>query len=335
MGDTVLTHGATLWQRILVIPLLSVFMLFVGIAPAAATQEVTFEELFGEEPDSAPADDAAEGTLTFEELFGTPEPTEPVDPTPVEEPAEERSAIVLPEFENGGTILMTLAIVAVVIIAILIGWRIVVSNKHKAAELRDQRAAQQDDKKAALQEWKKHTDAHQELKNKVWNAETDWDILFYYPAINDPTVPETRDLRFAMDKLDSVSSEPPSELSLSMDITEMHYPKAVLEAKRTWDVAWYNARVIRQSSLSVQERKTIDKIMDLLSLARNGASTENEKHLAYQRIDALVESLTTIVVPERAKELLDREHYLVLEASNADTLGSIQDFMTTQAEHTR
>lgn len=171
-----------------------------------------------------------------------------------------------------------------------------------------------------LTEWQSYVTLHKELNEKLWQAETDWDTIFYYPAINDHTVPETQDMFMAQVVAQRISDTPPTELTSSTMVAELPYPKAVLALQKAWNIAWANAQKIAQSNLTDAERKDIKQIITLLRKVEDGAATESEKIVAYDRIDVLMRNLRNITIPERKKTILAAERRQALTTGTTDDM---------------
>lgn len=251
----------------------------------------------------------------------TPAPASPSPSTQPEEtqsPAAEPDPIVLPEIQNGQTIVIALAILAIVIIGGLIALRLIASHRRTARQEHERRAAIEAEKKTALANWQEFVDLHETLRAKALDAETNWDVLFFYPAINDPSEPTTRRMLTALDLARKTSAVPPANLSLDSDIPAMSYPKAVTAFELAWNNAWAHAKKTKQSSLTREERKTVNLIMRTLKQAQ-GTTSEAEKELCFSRIDKLISQLTTVRVPEQAKQLLAEERRQAITAAVTPT----------------
>lgn len=151
--------------------------------------------------------------------------------------------------------------------------------------------------------WQLFANRHNDLLRKIVHAETDWDTLFFTPAINDPSVPETLRMLEAMraaGTLRDTAGTLPTGLPADADITSLPYPQAVDAFGLAWDVAEKNARRIGQSATPPRERKVISEIRTLLNIAENSAASATERGLAYRKTQALIGDLTTIHVPKTA-----------------------------------
>ena len=221
---------------------------------------------------------------------------------------------MLPEIHNGMTIVVVLAIVAILVIGSLITWKLVRNHRHTTRLERERLEALEKDKAAALASWQKIVDRHAAVREKHLHAETDWDTLFLYPAINDASVPSTLRMLQAMRAASLVSDKPPASLSTDTDISALPYPKLVDKLEMAWDEAWNHARKVGQRSLPLKEKKLITQIRQLLRTAENAGSSPTEVELAYKRINDLVAQLEVVRLPEKATQAIEQHQRLAIEA---------------------
>lgn len=194
---------------------------------------------------------------------------------------------------------VTLAIIIGLAVIALIMARVIPAIA--GARRRSVYAADARDRQTAA--WQLFADRHNCLLRKIAHAETDWDTLFFTPAINDPSVPETLRMLEAMrtaGNLRDTAGTLPAGLAADADITALPYPKAVDAFDLAWDVAEKNARRIGQSATPPHERKMISEIRTLLNIAENAAASGTERGLAYRKAQSLIGELTTIHVPKTA-----------------------------------
>lgn len=159
---------------------------------------------------------------------------------------------------------------------------------------------------------------HQELLRKILHAETDWDTLFSYPAINDPSVPQTYEMLKAMrtaNTLRDTAGEIPATAPAFVDVSTLPYAQAVDAFELAWDVADKHARRVGQSSIPRAERKLIQQVRDLLAMAENTAASTVERDLAYRRAQTLIADLTSIHVPQAARAVLEASQRLMLSGT--------------------
>lgn len=189
-------------------------------------------------------------------------------------------------------------------------------NRHASLELQEKQAAISEDRRKALAIWQRSVDKHGELKDKVIEIETDWNLLFSYPALVDPTVPQTREFHRALRVADNLTSEAPADLSLAVAINELPYPTAVGAADETWRAAWSFAQRTGTKLIPKDERKKIDQIVQLLKLARDGGGSEHERSVAYDRATKLIGELSFVKIPEAALKAIDMEARQMIEAGS-------------------
>lgn len=211
-----------------------------------------------------------------------------------------------------GGILILGAVVAVLVMVIR-------KAKISGLEMRKRQEAAEEERREALAVWGKFTSIHGELKDKALEVETDWDMLFSYPALVDPSVPQTRAFHSALKAADLASPKPPADLNLSMNISGLEYPRLVSTADEAWQAAWSFAKKTGLKLIPREERKKIDQITKLLKLARDGGGSEHERSVAYERAAKLIGELHFVRVPEVALKAIGAEKRLVLEALGART----------------
>lgn len=205
-------------------------------------------------------------------------------------------------------ILLVLLVVIVMHVAARANRRLRVSRRRAAAE----RATRE----RLTAAWQLIHDLHDELLQNVFHSETNWDSLFFHPALTDPNVPETYRMLLAMRAagvLRDTAGELPIALSEDTDLLELPYPKAVVEFNLAWDAAERNARRLGQKGIPVAERTLIKEIRTLLDLAENSAASQTERSLSYRRALKLIESLESVHVPPRAVAQLEGRQKLAVE----------------------
>lgn len=186
-------------------------------------------------------------------------------------------------------------------------------SRQSSLALKREQAAAEEDRRRALAVWQKFSDRHGVLKAKALEIETDWDLLFSYPALLDASVPQTREFHRALKDLDSASNEPPAGINLSMEISGLPYPKLVKETDDAWTAAWSFAQRTGLKLIPRSERKKLDQIERLLKLARSGGS-EHERSVAYERVAKLIGELQFVKVPEAALKSIDSHRRAMIEA---------------------
>lgn len=224
-------------------------------------------------------------------------PPDGSDPTPKPEspkPEVTSDPITLPAIENLGTLWFILGAIVVAVFVIFAVLFLTRAGR-KEARARLERRAIEDE---FASRWLAVKDLHQKMLRKITHAETDWDTLFFMPALSDMGVPATRKLYDAYREAENASDAIPR--TPVDDISVLAYPKAVYAFQAAWDAAEREARRIGQSRLTREERKTIKEIKNLLAIAENSAASPNEREIAYRRVQNLVKTLTQIVLPQAA-----------------------------------
>lgn len=248
-----------------------------------------------------------------------PEPNPPAGPPESPEPAEPADPISLPKIENADTIFIVLGIaIGVLIIAAALWWFL--RSAHKArqtSKIEKERVARIDVR------WQGFIDRAIEIKRKIYNAETDWDMLFSYPALTDVTVGATADLYRAQRKVDDLDSTRPSDIDESSELSTLVYPRAVQELEAAWKKAFNTARRIGMDAIPEDERRKVESIRRLLAMATSPGSTDAERQTAYDRAQKLIKELRSIHVPQHALLELEEGRRLMIEASAAPADGDI------------
>lgn len=230
-------------------------------------------------------------------------------PVTTEAPKKQADPIRLPKIENAET--AGFGLVAL-LIAIALG--IIGAKAFRKRSLRKEAEAEIELIQISHRKtWGVYKARHANLKKKFYESQTDWQMLFDFPSLQDLRVPETQELIKALDTADAVDSTIPSSIDIEESLTEYAYPKAVDELGKTWEIALSHAKRVGQKGLSKNERYTIAKIRKALTLAERGA-TPHERAAAYERVKALIENLETIVLPEKAIEALEARHMIAIEA---------------------
>lgn len=252
----------------------------------------------------------------------SPTPADTPSPEPTPEP---RDPISLPKIENTETIFIVLGIIVVVAIMLAIAYMMFKSIAKSRAHNR-----QLEEQQAALAEkWGQFTQRANRVRAKLYEAETDWDMLFSFPAITDISVPATAKLHAALRNLDSVGSDIP--LSLKNDpektdkILEYAYPKSVLALESAWQAAFAHARLVGQSVLPAEERETVREIQQLLKTALDSGASEHERDMFYRRAQKLIKTLRHVSVPDRAFSVLEGRTRLMITASPAGGQSAAED----------
>lgn len=255
---------------------------------------------------------APEPTATPSET-ASPRPTTTSEPTRAPETMQEPADLTW--------LWVTLGIIAGLVLLSLLIWIIVTAGakaRRGIRETREKAAAELAAAQRRAATWKTFHDRHNELLRKYLHSETDWDSLFFTPALTDPSVPQTYAMLRAMraaNTLRDTAGELPADLGPDIDLTRLPYPRAVEEFALAWDAAERYARRIGQKGIPAAERKLIKQIRTFLDMAENSAASQNERNLAYRRAQSLIESLETIHVPAQAIAQLEERHQLMLTSS--------------------
>lgn len=127
-----------------------------------------------------------------------------------------------------------------------------------------------------------------EVKDSIASYETDIVKIIKYPAMVDKSIPETLAMNVALKKAIRLSSAPSSK----------SFQTAVETLEEKFMVAESNALKMASTLLSEEQLKKTQKAKDLLRIATNEASTENEKKVAFVQGFKQLEGI--IAVPEIA-----------------------------------
>lgn len=127
-----------------------------------------------------------------------------------------------------------------------------------------------------------------EIQESIASYETDIVKLIKYPAMVDKSVPETLAMTMALKKARRCSKTPDSQ----------DFRAAVDDLDEKFTVAESNAIKIVSTILSDEEKKKTEKAKDLLAIAANEGSSENEKKVSFKQAFKQLEGV--IAVPEVA-----------------------------------
>lgn len=258
------------------------------------------------------------------ESFDTPTATSP-SPRPTSIPSSTTQPTTAPEPSTEPAdltwILVTLGIIGALILTAVLIWILIAATSRARRTIRATRKeaeVERAGRERIAAAWQGFHERHNELLRKIVHSETDWDSLFFLPALTDPNVPQTyamlRAMRAAGTQRDT-AGELPADLPLDVDLTTLPYPKAVEAFAVAWDAAERNARRLGQKGVPHAERKLIKEIRTLLDMAENAAASSTERSLAYRRAQKLIESLETVHVPEKAIAQLEERQQLMITAS--------------------
>lgn len=243
---------------------------------------------------------------------GTPQPTATSEPTRAPETVQEPADLTW--------LWITLGVIVAAILAVLLIWLVVRLSTRARRSLRA--AREEAEALRVLQEsraatWQSFHDRLNELLRKILFAETDWDTVFFLPALSDSSVPQTYEMLRAMRSattLRDTAGELPSNLADDADLTKLPFPRAVDAFALAWDAAERNAKKLGQKNVPLKERRLIRDIRTLLDVTENSGASETERNLAYKRAQALIGELESIHIPARAMEQLEERKLLALTA---------------------
>lgn len=262
-----------------------------------------FSSLFADEPTTAPSPTAKPSPAPSGEPTRTPEM--------VREPADLTRLLVL------------LGVILAVLLTAVLVWVLVVviqRTRRNVREGRERVKAEVERVQRLTATWQTFHDLHGELLRKITHAETDWDSLFFMPALTDPRVDQTHRMLLAMRNaktLRDTAGDLPSGLAADADLTTFPYPRAVSDFALAWDVAERHARRVGQKNVPLAERKIIKEIRILLDVAENGAASQTERTLAYRRAQTLIKSLDSVHVPQNLMAHLEESQRLTLTSTGA------------------
>lgn len=134
--------------------------------------------------------------------------------------------------------------------------------------------------------------AYEEILVSLEAYEKDIVKIIKYPTMMDPNDPKTLALKIAFKTAKRLYEEnqcPVEELI-----------KAIKDLEEKFVIAEFNARKISQTALSESEKKKLQKAQDLLAIAANEASSEQEKKSAFTQGFKQLEGV--LVVPKEAMD---------------------------------
>ena len=256
-------------------------------------------------------DGTSQGGSTASGPSATPTPSSTAAPTS-SAPAPEPNPISLPKLENADTLWLALGLLLGVIVVAFVVYVIVKRIARDLAKARAVKAARLAREARLDRKWQEIVDRHRDLEKRFLEAETDWDMLFNYPALTDVTVPTTAAMVRAMQAAADADSHRPEDLDETTDLSMLPYPRAVTEFGMKWDAALRYAKKIGQSGIPKEERKQIEQIRALLALAENSGASESERRVAYERAHVLIKKLQSITLPAKAVAAIEEHTRLSL-----------------------
>lgn len=168
--------------------------------------------------------------------------------------------------------------------------------------------------KIVAEHWQMVVDEHTKLRTKFLKSETDWDLLFKYPALQDVAVPQTASMIRAMNTANNTDPSCPPNLTEDTDISQLAYPRAVGNFAIAWRVATEHARMVGQKYISREDRKRIKLIRTLLNIVEDGSASETERGNAYTQVQRLLKQLDSVKIPKKALLAIEERQQLALTA---------------------
>lgn len=258
------------------------------------------------------------------------EPTpSPSTPTPSSD-----SPISIPEVENPGAIWNWLGIATFSLVLLVIAYlfvqkirrdrvrKIELENKRLEAEAEARRLAEEESRRQQMiaerrarldARWGTITDLHAQLKQRVVDAETDWDTLFSLPALTDVSFRQTRALHRAMREAENAVIPMPANFDERTVMSKIPYVKKVHAFEDAWKIALANAQKVGTTKLPAAEIRMIKRIRVLLTLAE-GSGNDFERASAYEQIRKLLGELRVVQLPARAVAAIESRTVLAITA---------------------
>lgn len=180
------------------------------------------------------------------------------------------------------------------VVGLVTGWR---RLKARLSILLDYRRSQ----------WDEFVSRASDIKTKVILMESDIDTLLRYPALADTSLPAIGafwESFSAMNQADSSFPEAQMRTLERLEVASLDYPYRVAECARLLEEAYACARRVGQDVLGAEERRTLDKVSQMLDLVRDRGASENERVVAYRRASRLLEGLAGKDVPGRLPDML-------------------------------
>lgn len=153
--------------------------------------------------------------------------------------------------------------------------------------------------------------AHDDVTHRWLEYELDVSKMIAYPAMSDGRQPLTA--AFLRAKRVADNARPASAKAKVTPEQLAEYRAAVTDYEVAFDLAERDARRIRTSTFSAEERKRLDKAQQLLSVAVDQAATPAERQVAYKRAREELDGLVSI--SDEAIETLEKKVALELTAA--------------------
>lgn len=156
-------------------------------------------------------------------------------------------------------------------------------------------------------QWGEYVSKASDIKTRVILMESDIDTLLRYPALADTSLPAVGafwESFSTMNQADSSFPEKEMRTLERLEVASLDYPYKVAECARLLEEAYACARRVGQDVLGTEERRTLDKVSQMLDLVRDRGASENERVVAYRRASRLLEGLAGKDVPGRLPDML-------------------------------
>ena len=216
---------------------------------------------------------------------------------------------------QGGTTLPTSICVVVVATAMFFGSRALMVRRSARAVAKAEAAAMLARQERAGKRWQVQVaDVHSALRAKMVAAETDWDMLFTYPALFDTSHRATRKLHEAARAAERAVTPMPADFDEHTPLDSLPYARALDRLDKAWTVALKSAKRAGVRGMPAEERRTIGRIRTLLTLAESAGASAAERDTAYAQIQKLVGKLRAVKIPQRATRALEKRTQLALTA---------------------
>ncbi|MFV0318902.1 MAG: hypothetical protein ACK5IN_00740 [Microbacterium sp.] len=150
--------------------------------------------------------------------------------------------------------------------------------------------------------------AHDEVTRRWLDYELDVSKIITYPAMSDGRQPLTAAFLRAKKKADTLRPDAAKAKVSAEQLVE--YREAVTDYEVAFDVAERDARRLKDSSFSPEERKRLDTAQQLLSVAIDQAATPAERQVAYRRVRQELDGL--LWLSDDAVEVLEKKVALEL-----------------------
>ncbi len=144
---------------------------------------------------------------------------------------------------------------------------------------------------------------HDEITRRWLDYELDVAKLIAFPAMSDGRQPLTATFLRAKKVADTLRPASADAKVSEQEIAE--YLEAVGNYSVAFDIAERDARRLRNSTFSAEERKRLDRAQQLLRVAVDESATTAERHLAYQRVREELDGL--IALSDQAVEVLEKK----------------------------